>query len=199
MFALLSGARQNAFAKEDTGYANSDWEGVKFITNELFGDNSIATIENLYNFNDSPDYIYVEFGNGGYVVYFAETMEMMEYSLSGNLFERTDSGSKKYYAGPTEVYNKQGDVFKNLLSGQSFKVNSSNVDNVSKQIHDWFLLSPIERCQFPAERAVLGIIVEITEIIGIKAVRYAVFVLYYSFFEIAEIRRPALVFHHHRP
>ena len=149
VFALLSGARQNAFAKEDTGYANSDWEGVKFITNELFGDNSIATIENLYNFNDSPDYIYVEFGNGGYVVYFAETMEMMEYSLSGNLFERTDSGSKKYYAGPTEVYNKQGDVFKNLLSGQSFKVNSSNVDNVSKQIHDWFLLSPIERCQFP--------------------------------------------------
>ena len=51
---------------------------IDSVTYEIFGDKKIRSSEYLYNLDDSPDFIYVDFENYGYVVYFKDTMEMME-------------------------------------------------------------------------------------------------------------------------
>lgn len=67
----------------------------------------VKKIEFLYGFNEQPDYIYYDFEDYGYAVFFKETMGMVEYSPSGSLpFGNTQE--KHYYAGPSNYYQKSG-------------------------------------------------------------------------------------------
>ena len=54
-------------------------------TIKIFGNVEINSIEYLYNFNDSPDYVYVDFEGLGYVIFYRTTLEMMKYSYEFDL------------------------------------------------------------------------------------------------------------------
>ncbi|MCR4726495.1 MAG: hypothetical protein K5753_04660 [Clostridia bacterium] len=59
--------------------------GIEKNSEATFGNKKIQKIEILYSLNDSPDHLYVDFEDYGYAVFFASTMEMLEYSPQGNL------------------------------------------------------------------------------------------------------------------
>jgi len=94
-------------------------------TNELFKNKKIKAIEYLYNFNDSPDYVYVDFENEGYIIYQRDTLEMLEYSDYYNLNYSSNS-SKKYYAGPSNYYEEREDELVDIQTGNHLKI--SNLD-----------------------------------------------------------------------
>lgn len=91
----------NVNAFESTG-ANAS-EAISIQT--VFDNQAISRCEDIYNLDDSADYICVEFERGGYVIFAKQTMEMMEYSMQGCLPYGTNN-SKKYYAGPTSYIEK---------------------------------------------------------------------------------------------
>jgi len=62
-----------------------DTMNIENVTQALFGDKQINKTEYLYNLNDSPDFVYVEFSDYGYAVYLRETAELLEYAPSGRL------------------------------------------------------------------------------------------------------------------
>ena len=78
---------------------------VDSFVEPIFGDRIISSCEYIYNLDNSADYIYVEFENGGYAIYAKQTMEMLEYSLQDSL-PYTDSNASKYYAGPANYFYK---------------------------------------------------------------------------------------------
>lgn len=71
-------------------------EGNQVSIESVFEKNSIRSHELIYNLDDSADYLYVEFEQGGYAVFATQTMEMMEYSLQGSI-PYSISNSRKYY------------------------------------------------------------------------------------------------------
>ena len=106
---------------------------IKEVTNDLFNNVEISSMEYLYNLDESPDYIYVEFEGSGYVVYSSETLDVMEYSLNGSLPYNTDE--KKYYAGPTNYLKKQKENFKNVTTNEVItKAESASYVEMSKEV-----------------------------------------------------------------
>ena len=71
---------------------------IESISKNLIGDVSVNTVEYLYNLDDSPDYIYVKYKNNGYAVFSSNNLNILEYSLEGDL--PYPELNKKYYAGP---------------------------------------------------------------------------------------------------
>lgn len=88
--------------------------------------------EYLYNLDESPDYIYLEFAEGGYVVLSCITEEIMEYSPLGTL-PFSDSLDKDYYAGPLNYFHKNENYFTNLLSNETIEINLSQVEEFSEK------------------------------------------------------------------
>jgi hypothetical protein len=120
VFAMLSGAMiVNANAAAASG-DRIEQTVIQKVSNELFGNISIKSSEYLYNLDESPDFIYVEFADSGYAIYSSQTLDVLEYSLSGTLPYATQS--KKYYTGPTGYHNKVGEKFKNLATGESITI-----------------------------------------------------------------------------
>ncbi len=106
---------------------------IKEVTNDLFNNVEISSMEYLYNLDESPDYIYVEFEGSGYVVYSSETLDVMEYSLKGFLPYNTDE--KKYYAGPTNYLKKERENFKNVTTNEVItKAESTSYVETSKEV-----------------------------------------------------------------
>ena len=60
---------------------NYETEDISYIFNKK----TIKLCEYIYNLDDSADYIYIEFNEGGYAMLVANSLEIMEYSLQGNL------------------------------------------------------------------------------------------------------------------
>lgn len=117
VFAMLSGAM---IVKANMAAASGDrtkQTDIQKVSNELFGDISIKSSEFLYNLDESPDFIYLEFEDSGYAIFSSKTLDVLEYSLSGTL--PYVGQSKKYYTGPTGYHNKVGQAFKNLATGES--------------------------------------------------------------------------------
>ena len=94
------------------------------ITYEIFGDIKIEATEYLYGMDDSRDFVLVDFTNHGYVIYNTEMMEILEYSLNGNS-PYEDIVGKKYYAGPSYYFIKEGDGYIDLSNEEYFKFNKS--------------------------------------------------------------------------
>jgi len=67
---------------------------IEKISQELLGDVVIGYIEFLYNLDDSPDFIYVDFTNYGYAVFAAESLELLEFSAKGSLPYRNTRGRR---------------------------------------------------------------------------------------------------------
>lgn len=89
---------------------------IQEISENLFGNLSVKSVEYLYNLDDSPDYVYATFENCGYAVYSSDTLDLLEYSLEGNL--PYPSGNKKYYSGPTQYINRTEGTYKNISTGE---------------------------------------------------------------------------------
>jgi hypothetical protein len=99
VYAMLSGA---LIVNAKTVAGSADRVGqtdILKVSNELFVDISIKLSKYLYNLDESPDFIYVEFEDFGYAIYSSQTLDVLEYSLSGAL--PYTAQSKKYYTGPT--------------------------------------------------------------------------------------------------
>ncbi|MBE5730340.1 MAG: leucine-rich repeat domain-containing protein [Clostridiales bacterium] len=90
---------------------------IEDFVKPVFGDKKVSSCEYAYNLDDSADYIFVEFENGGYAIYSKYTMEILEYSLYGSL-PYQDSMDKKYYAGPSNYLHKSDNQLYNTLSGE---------------------------------------------------------------------------------
>ena len=66
---------------------NNKVNATEINNNEISVKNfqSVDSIGYLYNFDGSPDYIYVDFmGKNGYVIFSKETLEILEYTNNGS-------------------------------------------------------------------------------------------------------------------
>ena len=100
----------------------------------IFGNIKISSCQYLYNLDDSADYVYVEFKNGGYVIYAKQTMEMLEYSLHGSLPYK-DLNASKYYAGPENYfYKKENNRFLNITTGEQIDILETETNIIANNI-----------------------------------------------------------------
>jgi len=115
----------------------ADAQNIDTVSRGIFGDVKIRSSEYLYNLNDSPDYIYVDFEDYGYVVYFRDTMEMMEYAPLGSL-PYQDTRARRYYCGPTNYFNKEDEFFINTVTNESFSITRAEAEAYSWKIVEIF-------------------------------------------------------------
>ena len=119
-------------------------------TQRIFGDVIVDNIEFLYGFNESPDYVYVNFENSGYVIYFYNTLEIMEYSYEKNI-NYDNANSKKYYAGPSNYYEKRNDKFVDIATGDYLNLTNSEAKDYANQIYKFLSVDTDERQKFLIE------------------------------------------------
>lgn len=136
MVAVLSCNVTSAFAESK----GDDLITIEQISYELFGEVKIKSSENLYNLDESPDYIYADFENSGYAVFLAETLELLEYSPQGSL-PFLNSKVKKYYSGPQNYFNKEGERFINAVTNESFILSTADARTISQNIRGAFSVS----------------------------------------------------------
>lgn len=85
----------------------------------------------LYNFDDSPDYIYIDFiDNAGYAIFSETTLEILEYSENCS-FPFEGIKEKKYYGGPYQYYVKINNEFKNIITSEVLKISNEVIKNIS--------------------------------------------------------------------
>ena len=99
---------------------------------------SVADCEYLYNLDNSADYLYVTLNGGGYAIFNRYTLEMLEYSLFGELPYDCDS-SIKYYAGPTNYLHKDGCWFEDIITGQKVNITSQDAVLFAQQMRAFLL------------------------------------------------------------
>ncbi len=136
ILSSLSGT-MTAFASTEstTILSNAEKSSSLGTVESVFSGKSVSSCEYIYNLDDSADYIYVEFENGGYAVYAKNTMEMMEYSLQGNLPYDT-SVSKKYYAGPSNYLQNVDGQFYNVESGEQLTLSKAEAYEFANTVRD---------------------------------------------------------------
>lgn len=122
----------NIFAAKKDDYHND----TSFMTtdeslHDIFTDVKVSKCKYIYNLDDSADYIYVEFENGGYAIFSRETMEMMEYSLK-NVLPYSDSFTKNYYAGPANYLKKLDSNFVNMITDEKIDITSKEIAQFSQ-------------------------------------------------------------------
>lgn len=116
-------------------------------TIKIFGNVEINSIEYLYNFNDSPDYVYVDFEGLGYVIYYRTTLEMMEYSLEFDL-DYSNIDSRKYYAGPSNYYGKKNNKFIDVDTGDYLNLSDSDIELYANNLTSFFSVDADERLNY---------------------------------------------------
>lgn len=133
------------FSKATNVFAASEYKNLIFdqVVSEMFGDRSIKSAEYLYNLNDSPDFVYVDFDDYGYAVFLRESLELLEYAPTGNL-PYLDTTAIKYYGGPTNYLRKTADqTFTHIDTKDTFSISSAEIENYSKSLLDAFSRSSI--------------------------------------------------------
>ncbi len=102
------------------------------LTHEIFGGVKVQSCEYLYGLDEEPDYIYVDLLDQGYVIYHEDTMDILEYSLNGDSpYENIKE--KKYYAGPTSYFIKDGEEYVDLSNGMYAAIVESCARYASKK------------------------------------------------------------------
>ena len=126
----------SVYADVLTGNTLSDDEyDVEKVSKELFKDVEIRHSEYLYNYDDSADYIYTTFKNGGYAIYYKDTFELLEYSPTCNVDDYNNK-FKKYYGGPNSYLKKEESNFIDLKTNKKFEIDNNEKNNISKQIRN---------------------------------------------------------------
>lgn len=111
---------------------------------KIFENQTVNIFENLYNLDDSADYFYVEFKNGGYAVFAKQTMELMEYSVQGQLpYEQNNL--KKYYAGPTNYIQKQNNKFIDIATGKKLEISDADAVAYAQNVRNFLIEEKAEK------------------------------------------------------
>ena len=61
-----------------------EFDDFENMTYQMFGDIEINSCEYLHSTDNSLEFVYVDFEEDGYVIYDKNTMEMLEYSQTGD-------------------------------------------------------------------------------------------------------------------
>lgn len=92
----------------------------------------------LYNYDDSIDYIYIDFiGSKGYVILLEETLEIVEYATQGE-FPYKNIEVNKYYGGPNAYFVKNGKLFQDILTDKTFEYSDNLIYNKAVEIRRAF-------------------------------------------------------------
>ncbi|MCL2139598.1 MAG: leucine-rich repeat domain-containing protein [Treponema sp.] len=126
-------------SENDAGFYDVDK-----ASREIFGNLKIKSREYLYNLDDSPDFIYVDFEDYGYAVFLRETLEMLEYAPWGSL-PYPVTRERRYYGGPKNYLNKDGDVFTNVVTNETALVSGMEASSYSQEVREIFLNKTTER------------------------------------------------------
>ena len=129
---LVNGNAVSAFAT-DGGVVATNGLSIENATREIFGDQKIKSTEYLHNYDDSTDYIYIDFEEYGYAVFFKDTLEMLEYSPQGNL-PYQNSTAKRYYGGPANYLYKENDMFRNVATGEVMTMSAIDAKSYSNDM-----------------------------------------------------------------
>ena len=106
---------------------------IQEYVNNKFGNIRVDGCEYLYNLDESPDYIYIEFEEEGYAILSSSTLDVMEYSYSGRI--PYEDSTKKYYAGPTSYLKKENNTFKNIETNEVISSEDTiNIISTSKEV-----------------------------------------------------------------
>lgn len=135
-FLLKDNAGKIFNHKEKLNQRDFSCYSVENVVNELFEESAIKKCEYLYNLDESPDFIYVEFEDGGYAIFLKENMEMLEYSVQGVLeYSKTDL--IKYYGGPGYYFNKSNnDCFINTVTNGEIHITEELAQEYSREVRD---------------------------------------------------------------
>ena len=119
----------------DNSFANAEnlEENKNNLTNEIQEtpavlDNNVKAIRNLYNYDGSPDYIYVELAEGGYAIFAKGSNELLEYSPYDRVLE--DYSDQVIYGGPGNYYSNNDNVYTNILSNDTLVMEKQEISNV---------------------------------------------------------------------
>lgn len=125
---------EEVFSSEDVKeYPEISSKDGANILQPTFSGKTIQTCKYVYNLDDSADYIYIAFYEGGYALFSRDTMEIMEYSLQGEL-PYSDSSVKNYYAGPTNYYLKNSSQFVDMRTNKQLDIAPEDVVTFSQQV-----------------------------------------------------------------
>lgn len=116
--------------------ANLDYD-IRRAIDETLGNVSLRSSEYLYNLDGSPDYIYVEFEQGGYAVLLKQTMELLEYSYAGK--PEYDADAKKYYGGPNLYFQKINGKFIDAHLKNPIEISAELAATYAQSVRDVFL------------------------------------------------------------
>lgn len=133
LIGLLSVNLIGAFAEED----NVQMMRVDELSRQLFGDVKIESIEYLYNYDEQPDYLYVNYCDYGYAVFLREGLNLLEYAPDGEL-PYTETKGKKIYGGPTNYFEKEDEQYIDVVSGESFSILTSEANNFADNLRNTF-------------------------------------------------------------
>lgn len=128
----------------DNSFANAEnlEENKNNLTNEIQEtpavlDNNVKAIRNLYNYDGSPDYIYVELAEGGYAIFAKGSNELLEYSpYNSVLAEYSDTAI--IYGGPATFLTSENDTFKNIITNETYTLDYSNLNEYSAATREIF-------------------------------------------------------------
>lgn len=135
LFVIFSNTTNlRAIASEEDVFSYN----IEDISYELFGKVSIKSSEYLYSLDDSADFIYVDFDNGGYAVYIKSTMEVVEYSVQGSL-PYSSAKTRKYYVGPTNYLTKESENFVDVVTKKVIIISDANAKSYSQTVRNNFL------------------------------------------------------------
>ena len=158
LFSVLSSASAFA-AEESTTLLTEEVEQYtrNLITNSTgriqstFAGKTVSFSKYIYNLDDSVDYIYVAFKEGGYVVFVRGTMEMMEYSLQGAL-PYSNSATQEYYAGPVNYLQKRDSKFANIQTGEVIAISREEAVTFSERTRSSFQSKTEYRSELTLEK-----------------------------------------------
>jgi len=127
--------------------------GIEKLSQEMFGNVRIGSEEILYNLDDSPDFIYVEFTDSGYAVFAADSLELLEHAAQGSLpYQNTQA--RRYYNGPQRYLTKVDEQFVNEVTNVSYAISVDEAKTYSQAIRQTFSISEKEIKVEPEENNV---------------------------------------------
>ena len=115
-----------------SGFADHTESKNSVSANELFSDQEIEDSGYLFNYDDSADYVYLDFaGSTGYAIFAQETLELLEYATVGE-FPYAETNGKKYYGGPTAYFHKSGSQFVNVFTDETISISEAEAETCAQ-------------------------------------------------------------------
>ena len=98
--------------------------------------NNISKVKCLYNYDGSPDYLYVEFNEGGYAIFANGSNELLEYSPNESIV--ADCDESIVYGGPITYYTQNSNIFTDIYTNSKFVVDNQEKCDLSYKARELF-------------------------------------------------------------